>query len=316
MAPHDGEGAALIADGPPEGRDEPDDKDQTHGLIVPQVGALDTQASQKFNGRHAGSDAWLVRGTQPGNFSRIARCLVIQHVVPESPYAIGVALRAEGIEVDVCQVFAGDTVPASPSDLDGLVVMGGPMAAYSDDGFPTRRAEVDLIAAAVDASIPTLGVCLGAQLLAVATGGAAFAGQAGPEIGWAPVTLSQAADTDALLAGLRSPLTVLHWHGDTYNTPPGSTVLAGSRLYQHQAFRVGNAAWGLQFHLEVDHEAVEAFLTAFADEAGAAAAGPDSIRAEAPGALAALAPHRTTVLSRFASLVASQAVRPHANAST
>ena len=122
--------------------------------------------------------------------SRIARCLVVQHVPPESAYAIGDAMVAQGIAVDVCRMFAGDRVPASVEGIDGLVVMGGPMSASEDTDFPSRRAELALLAAAVDAEIPTLGVCLGAQLLALATDGRVYPGAAGPEIGWAPVTFA------------------------------------------------------------------------------------------------------------------------------
>ena len=138
--------------------------------------------------------------------------------------------------------------------FDGIVVMGGPMSAYSDEGFPTRRRELELLADALVRGVPTLGVCLGAQLLALAAGGRALAGKVGPEVGWAPVEFTEHAKEDSLLAGLPRQIIVLHWHGDTFELPPHAVELAASPLYRGQAFRVGSQAWGFQFHLEVDQQ--------------------------------------------------------------
>ncbi|MBI4729085.1 MAG: type 1 glutamine amidotransferase [Acidobacteria bacterium] len=227
-----------------------------------------------------------------------ARALVVQHLEVEGPYAIAGALAAAGVEV---VVYRADLDGAPPA-LDGfgaLVVMGGPMAAYSDDGFPTRRAELDLLAEAVREGIPTLGVCLGAQLLAHATGGRARPGT-GLEIGWGPIILTEEAGSDPLLAGCPRDQVVVHWHGDTYDPPPGAVRLASSPRYPEQAFRAGERAWGLQFHIEMTPEAVERWFPGDVGE-------PDSggVVAGAPGALAALAPVRAAVLGRFAELVAT-----------
>lgn len=96
--------------------------------------------------------------------------------------------------------------------------------------------------------------------MAVAAGGKVYPGPAGPEIGWGLVRLSDAAEDDRLLGGLPRQLEVLHWHGDTFDLPPGAVHLATGALYPNQAFRWGPTAWGLQFHLEVDNGAVAAFL--------------------------------------------------------
>ncbi len=230
-------------------------------------------------------------------------CLVIQHVPPEGPYLIAEALDNAGVAVDLCRIFAGGHLPASLDGYGGLVVMGGPMSASTDDGFATRTAEIDLLEDALERGLPALGVCLGAQLLAIAAGGKVYPGAEGPEIGWAPVSLVGGAQRDPLFRDLPRELTVLHWHGDTFDLPPGATHLAVSKAYPNQAFRAGPRAWGLQFHLEVDSAAVDAFLAAFGDEAAGCGVPPEDIAAEAGSAIAELAPERGRLLDRFAALV-------------
>ena len=232
-------------------------------------------------------------------------CLVIQHVEPESAFAIETALTAAGVTVDTRRAFAGDAVPAGADGMDGLVVMGGPMSAASDRGFPSRPAELALLADAVQAGVPTFGVCLGAQLLAAAGGGAVRPGHGGPEIGWGPVTLAAGRGDDPLFGGLPEQLTVLHWHGETFDLPPGAVHLAGNDRYANQAFRLGPAAWGVQFHLEVTAEAVGGFLAAFGADAEGVDGGARRIAQATPGALGELGAARDLVLGRFAALVAA-----------
>jgi GMP synthase-like glutamine amidotransferase len=233
-------------------------------------------------------------------------CVVVQHVAPEPAFAVDQALRAAGIAVDTRRVFEGDDIPGDVSELDGLVVMGGPMSATSDEGFPTRTAEITLLTEALGAGIPTLGICLGAQLLAAAGGGSVYRDAQGPEIGWAPVHLSPACQDDPLFTHLPPTLTVLHWHGETLDMPPGSQRLSSNMIYANQAYRIGHMAWGVQFHLEVTAEAVEGFLDAFAQDVAHVPGGSEGVRAATPAAVAALAPARDLVCGRFAHLVAAQ----------
>ena len=236
---------------------------------------------------------------------RTPTCLVVQHVEPEKPFAIAAALSAAGVEVDIRRVYRDEPLPTKVAGFAGVVVMGGPMSAHLDAGFPTRQAELELLADAIAQSVPTIGVCLGAQLLALAGGGRVFPGAAGPEVGWAPITMTEFAAADPLLGALPKQLTVLHWHGDTYEPPPGCDDLAFSDRYRAQAFRIGARAWGLQFHLEVDEGAVTAFLDAFGQDAVLAGTTPDVIVQETRASLQALSPHRDAVAARFAELVAT-----------
>ncbi len=223
--------------------------------------------------------------------------LVVQHAEVEEPYVIADALLAEGLRIDVLHTHAGAQPPEAVRDLSGLVVMGGPMAADSDDGFPTRSAELALISDALRRRVPVLCVCLGAQLLAVASGGRVWRGKR-PEIGWGSVDLTPDAMSDPLLAGLPRRLPVLHWHGDSFDLGGGAVVLASNGNYRNQAFRLGPAAWGLQFHLEVTPTAVQRFVDAFPAEA--ASVGSEAVLAPTAACLEELEPLRSTVLARFA----------------
>ncbi|MFJ2415704.1 glutamine amidotransferase-related protein [Streptomyces brevispora] len=233
--------------------------------------------------------------------------VVVQHVACEAPYAVATALTGAWLRVEVCRVWEGDPIPESLSGVEALVVMGGPMSARGDSGFPTREAELALLRAALAADVPVLGICLGAQLLAVAAGGVVRRGPE-PQIGWDDIGLSPGAGSDLLFADLPERLKVLHWHSDTMSLPAGAVPLASSARYPVQAFRVRGSAWGLQFHLEADSAAVDAFVTAFPEEA----AGAPGLRDDTPESLAALVPYRDLVLGRFAALVAARSAHTSA----
>lgn len=244
--------------------------------------------------------AAAVQTDSPRHSGDVGVALVIQHLEPEHSGAIGLSLAASGRAVDVRRTDLGDDVPSEADDFAAVVIMGGPMSAFSDTGFPSRLAEIALAESAIRRRIPFLGVCLGAQILAQAAGGRCFAGS-GPELGWAPITWTPARDTDPLLAELESgPLDVFHWHGDTFDLPPGAELLASSDLYVNQVFRVGPAAWGMQCHLEVDADLVGAMVREFAAEAT-----PEQraqIAARTPAAVARLRPVQERIFARFARL--------------
>lgn len=179
--------------------------------------------------------------------------LVVQHVRSEGPGLFGAVAAERGITLRTVLVSAGDPVPERVDDVDGLLVLGGPMAAWEDDRLPALRAERALLASATHAGLPVLGICLGAQLLAAALGARVWRGDT-PEVGPGEVTVT--AD-DPVLGPAGTTLPVLHWHHDTFDVPEGASLLASSRLYPGQAFRVGDRAYGLQFHLEPDAATVE-----------------------------------------------------------
>jgi GMP synthase-like glutamine amidotransferase len=185
---------------------------------------------------------------------RNVRVLVLQHGADVGPGLLGEWLRDAGAELDVRQPFSGDEVP-DRVDADGLLVLGGTMAAYDD--LPELDREKALLRSAVRDGVPTLGVCLGGQLLAVACGGRVERARSGPEIGAALVAKRDAAYRDPLFGDSPLLLDVVQWHYDEIvELPPGATLLAAGTSYPHQAFRVGERAWGTQFHFEAGREIV------------------------------------------------------------
>ena len=184
--------------------------------------------------------------------------VAIQHVPFEGPGLIAEIASGQGLELRSCHPYRGDPLPGR-DEIDGLVVMGGPMGVFDTAEHSHLTPEIELIAAMDYAGRPVLGVCLGAQLLAHALGATVYRGEHA-EIGFGSVSLTHAGREDPVLGGLGlETLPVMHWHQDTFDLPDGALWLARSELYPHQAFRVGERAYGLQFHLEVDRELARAW---------------------------------------------------------
>ncbi len=176
-------------------------------------------------------------------------CTVIRHVEIEDLGYLGEALERNGIRSEYVDAESLPDDAGAVRD-SGLVVLGGPMGAYEADRYPHLRAEIELIRAFLAAERPVLGICLGAQLLAAAAGARVYPGERGKEIGWAPVQLTEAGVHDPLWTGFPESFDTFHWHGDTFDLPAGAELLAHTEAYV-QAFRLGPAAYGVQFHPEV-----------------------------------------------------------------
>jgi GMP synthase (glutamine-hydrolysing) len=179
----------------------------------------------------------------------MTRVLVIQHVASAPLAAYGEVLAARGTELELVDCEAGDPMPAALDGIDGVISLGGPQSLYEPAGLDWLAPELDLLRTAVAAGVPIFGVCLGAQLLALAFGGRVYPGPV-PEVGPAPVHLTAAADADPVFGRLEPVVPAFHWHADTFELPAGATLLASSDRYANQAFRIGANGYGVQFHAE------------------------------------------------------------------
>lgn len=188
---------------------------------------------------------------------------VLQHGPWGGPGVIGEQLRARGVELDVRLVYADGIVPDEPPEA--LIVLGGQMCTDEKGAHPFLRHEADLLAKCVAADTPTLGICLGAQLLGEATGGSVHHGT--PEIGFPPVRLTAEGRDDLLMAEFVDGTPTFNAHRDFISVGPGTAVLAYSDRSPVHALRAGARVYGIQFHPEMDAGRVARYCNA--DQPGA-----------------------------------------------
>jgi GMP synthase (glutamine-hydrolysing) len=189
--------------------------------------------------------------------------LALRHVTFEDLGAFETTLRDGGYAIQYADLGLDELSSFNAPDL--LVILGGPIGAYESDLYPFLDEEIALIRRRLQAGLPTLGICLGAQLMARALSARVYPGR-GKEIGWKPLSLTAAGrDVLAPLEGLP----VLHWHGDTFDLPDGAINLASTDLCDHQAFAVGRHALAFQFHPEAQQKGFERWLIGHAAEISA-----------------------------------------------
>ena len=188
------------------------------------------------------------------------RVLVFQHADSEHPGVLRDFMNQAGHRWDVAHLDRGDAIPVLDV-YDALLVMGGPQDVWQRSEFPWLVDECNAVRHFVaELRRPFLGLCLGHQLLAEALGGRVEAGER-PEVGVMTVEHTRAARTDRMFSKLEDPLPVLQWHGaEVTAVPPDGVVLASSRDCAIQAFRVGEHAWGMQFHVEITGETVSDWM--------------------------------------------------------
>lgn len=187
------------------------------------------------------------------------KALVFQHVGHESPGRLGELMRENGFDIHSVNFGAGDRIPEKTDGFAALVVMGGPMNVYESGRYPYLAAETRFLGDFIKSGRAVMGICLGAQLMAVALGARVYAGNK-KEVGWYDITVADEAAGDPVFGAFSRTEKVFQWHGDTFDLPEGAARLAFSDDFPNQAFRYGEKAYALQFHIETDGQMVRDWL--------------------------------------------------------
>jgi GMP synthase (glutamine-hydrolysing) len=204
---------------------------------------------------------------------------VIRHVPFEDLGAFAPVLERRGAALDMCDIGLDDLGAVDPLGPDLLIVLGGPIGVYEEERYPFLVEEISLLARRIAANRPTLGICLGAQLIAKAAGAKVYpSGQ--NEIGFAPITLTNAG-RGSCLAPFANESTTLHWHGDTFDLPGEATLLASTNACTNQAFMLGQNIIGFQFHPEAGGPGFERWLVGHTVELSATGVDVRKLRKDA-----------------------------------
>lgn len=180
---------------------------------------------------------------------------VIQHLAFEDLGSLEDVFYQLGFRVRYFEAGVDDLSPAL--NYEGLtVILGGPIGVYETEDYPFLVDEIAGLKQRLKANKPTIGICLGAQLIAHALGAKVYAGHQ-KEIGWSQLEIKAVENNP--LAALEN-VEVLHWHGDTFDLPSKATLFASSAIYPNQAFSVGSNILALQFHLEITEQSFEKWL--------------------------------------------------------
>jgi len=193
--------------------------------------------------------------------------LVIRHVAFEDLGNLADVLDQAKLTVTYREAGLDMLTTIDPLGPELIVILGGPIGAYDEEKYPFLIDELRLLETRLTADLPTLGICLGSQLMARALGAKVYCGSH-KEIGWFPLQLTDAGMCSPLAFLAEDQTAVLHWHGDTFDLPQGATRLASTLLYENQAFSWGTGWLALQFHPEVTLKGLERWLIGHACEIG------------------------------------------------
>ncbi len=190
----------------------------------------------------------------------MAKVLALRHMYSGSLFNLQTIFESQGFSTEHVEGYATDFSRIDPLEPDILVVLGGAMGVYEADLYPYLHEEIRILKARIAADRPTLGICLGAQLMAASQGCRVFKGAQGKEKGFLPLTLTPEGKSSPLRHFDSNLTNVLQLHGDTFDLPVNATLLASTELYANQAYRLGNNCFAVQFHPELNHAGFENFL--------------------------------------------------------
>lgn len=192
------------------------------------------------------------------------RVLIVQNFDNTVPGQLETALAEAGARIDLRQPYRGDPLPRDAGGHDALVVLGGAQSALDDEDHPYIPPLLSLMRDFGDSGRSVLGICLGSQLLARAYGASNLLGAA-PEFGWHGIARTREGAADPMLGAVPDAFTSFQWHDDTFTLPEGAVRLATNPVAENQAFRIGRATYGVQFHFEADRPLVSHWTKVFAD---------------------------------------------------
>lgn len=222
--------------------------------------------------------------------SRSLHAVVLTHLPFEDLGTLEPRLLERNFEIEKVDVTTARFPLPQAAACDLLIVLGGPIGVYDAPAYPFLSDEIECIRKRLASQKPTLGICLGAQIMACALGAHVYPGERGAEIGWFPIQPPAGLRPPAWFKPLfHSGLHVFHWHGDTFGEPAQTTRLASTQLYPNQAFMRGNFALALQFHLEVTAEGLQRWYVGHACELSAKKISVPELRAAATQHAPALA---------------------------
>lgn len=233
------------------------------------------------------------------------------HVTHEDMGSYEFFLKAIGIRPVPMLARDVDIEALDPAEADLVLIMGGHMGVYEADAYPHLHHEIRFAEQRIARGLPTLGICLGSQIIAKALGADVYKGAKGKEVGWHPVTVSE--------AGMRTPVRhfdaaetmVAQWHGDTFDLPQGATLLASNEKYANQAYSYGNNVLGMQFHPEVTEVKLERWYAAHAEDIAETGTSVAELRASARRHAARIQEQNRQFFLEWLAQVAPQLLEKH-----
>lgn len=192
----------------------------------------------------------------------------LRHVAFEDMGLLEDLIAARHWRMNYIEAPVADWTAFDPLKPDLLVVLGGPIGAYDEGLYPFLTPEIAAIKKRLDADKPTLGICLGAQLIARALGARVYPNRE-KEVGWGPLLLTAKGQASPVRHLAAEHTFMLHWHGDTFDLPAGATLLAGTDICRHQAFAWGTSTLAFQCHPEVRAHDLEKWFVGHAVEIAA-----------------------------------------------
>ncbi|VAW00014.1 Glutamine amidotransferase, class I [hydrothermal vent metagenome] len=205
--------------------------------------------------------------------------VAIRHISFEGLGIFEEALEETGYTVHYYDIGEHDLRTPELGSADLAIILGGPISANDDTNYPFLKEELKIIERRLADNQPTMGICLGAQLIARAAGARVYP-SGHTEIGFAPITLTDAGSVSPLASFADDPVT-FHWHGDTFDLPAKACRLASTKLCENQAFTIGRNTVGFQFHPELDARTIEKWLVGHAAELASNAIDIPHLRARA-----------------------------------